>query len=322
MQRDAGLGVDDADLEARHGAAEHGEAPAALDSGIDRGGVALGLEDATVDAVGDHAPHRLGEGAGDRHLGHAEGGEHRTGPQPVPEPGLDERLHLVGIDRLGAVQRDAQAGEVELVGAVEGAGGEDVAEVRTRGGGAAVGRQPLHPARRPGGEVLRGAEHQRRPGRHGQGQQPDQPHVVVQRQPRHQHVVVGIELGRLGDGVEVGPQDVIGEHHALGVAGRPAGELQDHEPVGVLVGARPRRGIAAGEVGERDHRGVPGLGDHEGGQLGVDDAHAGVGVADALAGLGHELVDRREPHRQRKDHDGGAGQPRRLDGGHQLAGGG
>ena len=48
----------------------------------------------------------------------------------------------------------------------------------------------------------------------------------------------------------------------------------------------------------------------------------GVGVADALPGLGDELVDRRQAHRQRQHHDGGARQPGGLDGGHELTSGG
>ena len=139
-QGGAGLGVDDADLEAGDRAAQQGEAAAAVGAGLDRGRVALGLEDPPVDAVGDHAAHRLGERAGDGDLGHAERREHGAGPQPVAGAGLDERLDLVGVDRLGAVEGDAQAGQVELVGPVERPGGEHVAEVRAGGGRAAVGR--------------------------------------------------------------------------------------------------------------------------------------------------------------------------------------
>ena len=162
-----------------------------------------------------------------------------------------------------------------------------------------------------------------RAGRHRQGQQAHQPHVVVERQPRHEHVIVGIEAGRLGHGIEVGAQHAVGEHDALGVGRGPAGELQDRQPVGVIGRANPRApGSPAARSSTADHRRVAGLGHHEGGQLWIDDHQAGVGVTDAPAGLGDELLDRGQPHRQWQHHDGGARQPGALDGGDQRPGGG
>jgi hypothetical protein len=240
----------------------------------------------------------------------------------MPKAGGDEGVDLVGVDRLGAVEGDAQAGQVELVGPLERPRGQHVREVRPGGGGAAVGRDPLHPPGGAGGEVLGGAEHQAGAGRHGERHDPDQAHVVVERQPGHQHVVLDVELPGAADGVEVGAQDVVGEHHALGVGRRPACELQDGEPVVVDRGAHPGGGVAGGQLADRDHRWVARLGRDEGGEVGVHDHEGGVGAADAAAGLRHELLDGREPHRQGQHHDRGAGQPRRLDGGDELAGGG
>ena len=84
---------------------------------------------------------------------------------------------------------------------------------------------------------------------------------MVQRQPRHHHVGLEVELGRLGDGVEVGAEDPVGEHHALGLAGRAARVLQDDQALG--VGRRAARaadalGVAAAGLhrAERRHRRV------------------------------------------------------------------
>ena len=116
--------------------------------GLHGGGVPLDLEHATVDRVGAQPGHRLGEGPGDRHLGHAEGGEDGTRAQSVALARLHEGGHGRRVDRLGAVQGDPQAGQVELVAPLERASREDVGEVRSGGGGPAVPGHPLHPASR------------------------------------------------------------------------------------------------------------------------------------------------------------------------------
>ena len=46
--------------------------------------------------------------------------------------------------------------------------------------------------------------------------------------------VVDVELRRDRDRVEVGADRAVREHDALGVSGRPARELQDGEPVGIV----------------------------------------------------------------------------------------
>ncbi len=99
------------------------------------------------------------------------------------------------------------------------AGREHPREVGTRRRGAPPVADPLHPVRRVGHEVLRCRLHQLDALRHRQGEEPDQSHVVVQRQPRHHHLV-GRELGGFADGVDVGAQDAVGDHHALRLARR------------------------------------------------------------------------------------------------------
>ena len=158
-----GVGVGDAHLEARHGRAEQGEAPGALGALVDGGGVALGLEHPPVDAVG-HAGPRTGAGNVPPIITSAmpKAGKTAPGTHAVRAGGGDELLDGVGVDRLGAVERDPQRRQVEARGVAQGPGGEHVGEVGAGGGGAAVRRQPLHPADRRGQEVLRRAEHRGR----------------------------------------------------------------------------------------------------------------------------------------------------------------
>jgi hypothetical protein len=108
------------------------------------------------------------------------------------------------------------------------------------------------------------------------------------------------------------------EHHALGVGRRPARELEDRQAVGVVVGPLPRARQGAAGTGlhglPADHRRIAGLGFDERRQVGIDEEERHVGVRDPDAGLVDELLDRREPHRQRKHDRGGAAEPDRLDG--------
>ena len=124
LEHVAGDRVDDPDLEPEHRPAEDGEAtgrPVAV--GVDRAPRsarprAPGRSTGSVRRPG----HRLGERAGDGHLGHAEGGEHRAGSQAVALAGLDERGDGGRVDRLGAVEGDPQPGQVERLAAPQGCG--------------------------------------------------------------------------------------------------------------------------------------------------------------------------------------------------------
>ena len=83
---------------------------------------------------------------------------------------------------------------------------------------------------------------------------------MVQRQPRHRAIGVP-DTRALDDGVDVGDDTTIGERHALRHRGRPAGELQDRQPFGVVGGpeeaisqsvrgfTRARRGAASARLG-------------------------------------------------------------------------
>ena len=67
---------------------------------------------------------------------------------------------------------------------------ERVREVRSAGDRAAEVRHPAHPVARRGEEVLRRGEGEVEAREHRRHEQPDEPHVVVQRQPRHADVLV------------------------------------------------------------------------------------------------------------------------------------
>ena len=229
-----------------------------------------------------------------------------------------------GSAPLSAIRRRDRSSDVALA---ERPGGEHVGEVGAGGGGAAVGRDPLHPAAGSAHEVGRGPEHERRAGGDREAEQPDQAHVVVQRQPRHEHVVIGVaSTSPATMASRFAPTRAVREHHALGVGRRAAGELQDRQPVEVV--GRALEGGGGGSPGP-GLQGVPS--DHgrvardrldERRQLGVDQHQRHVGVGDADPGLGDELLDRRQAHREREHDHGAAGEPDRLDGGGERPGGG
>ena len=298
----AALRLADPELEAGHRASQHGQ-PADLlltlarlasivgaVSGGHRDGEVLPLEGGPVDRVEAQTGARLGEGASNGQLGHAEGGERGPGVEAVGDGGGAERLDGGGVDRLGAVQGDAPPGQVEAAHAAERPGGQRIGEVGPGRGRAAVVGDPLHPAGGRGHEVLRGAQHQAGARDHRQGQQPDQAHVVIQGEPGHDHVLVGIETDRRGGGVEVGQDRAVGQHHALWIGGGAGRELQHGQVVRADLG-RHEVGGPAGDVVEQDCRRIAGERFEEGGQVGVHQHHVRVGAVDAQPRLEDELVE-------------------------------
>ena len=84
---------------------------------------------------------------------------------------------------------------------------------------------------------------------------------MVQRQPRHGSVGLGVDGGGLDDGVEVGGDAPVREHHALRVGRGPARELQDRERVRVVTGPVVRVGGRAASRSANDTiGGSPGCG--------------------------------------------------------------
>jgi len=141
-----------------------------------------------------------------------------------------------------------------------------VADVRAGGDGDVVALHHVEPAARPAQEVERRGQHQiDRAGRRPQ-QVPDQPHVVVHRQPAAADVVRG-DLEVLDDRPHVGGDAAVRQHHAARRAGRARGELDHRDVVGVRgvgveAGARiqqaivPRHPRLALQAGFRQQRGA------------------------------------------------------------------
>ena len=133
-------------------------------------------------------------------------------------------------------------------------GGQHPREVGPGRRRAAVVGDPLHPVAGVGEEVLRRGLHERGARRHRDREEPDQAHVVVQRQPRHHDVVAATSPAASAAGVDVRRQHPVGDHHALRLAGRAARVLQDDEPLG--VGRRHLQAVAARHAGRAGQHGA------------------------------------------------------------------
>ena len=171
--------------------------------------------------------------ATDGDLGHAERREHSPGGEPETRGRCDERLDRCGIDRLGTAQGQRERGEVEALHAAERAGRQHPREVRAGRRRAAVVADPLHPVARLGHEVLRGRLHQLHTVGHRDGEEPDQTHVVVQREPTDHHLVA-VELRRLTGCIDVGAKHPVRDHHSLGLTGGAARVLQDDQTLRIV----------------------------------------------------------------------------------------
>ena len=124
----AGVGVDDAELEAVDRAAQHDQLGGVARALLDRHRPPLGLERDLVDQVGLEARPGTGEGPGDAHLGHAEGGERRGRVDAEPGRLVEERPERVGPPAPPLSSTRSRTGR-GLVGAPQRPGG-DVGEFR------------------------------------------------------------------------------------------------------------------------------------------------------------------------------------------------
>ena len=140
LEHVAGDRVDDADLEPGTGRPSIASAGAPARVGVDRR-----RRSARSRAPGDRreSVRRPASGSGNvpamATSAMPKAGNTAPGRRPWRLAGVDERLDGVGVDGLGAVERDAQRRQVERLAAPQGAGGEHVGEVRAGGGRAAVG---------------------------------------------------------------------------------------------------------------------------------------------------------------------------------------
>ena len=74
----------------------------------------------------------------------------------------------------------------------------------------------------------------------------DQPHVVGQRHPAERHIVAIVFVDQRG-AVRIGEQVLVGEHDALGFAGRTRGELDEGE----IAGRGPKQFSGLGDIRQR-----------------------------------------------------------------------
>ena len=281
------------------------------------------LERALVHPVGPKPFAGIGKRPGDTDLGHAERRERHRWIQSEAFARLEELPEGDRIDRFCAVQQHTHVGQVQgLLTTPEGARCERVGEVGSGGCRGLEVRQPTHPTQRTGEEVLRGTLDQIGTPGHRDGEQADESHVVVERQPRHDPVVLG-DLCRFPRAVEVGADVGVRQHHTLGFRGRTRSELQDCDRIGIRL--RSLVVVAAGAGGsteliERQEGRVALDALDERDQFGIDKDHRRIGAVDPVAGLLDELFECSHPHGKGHGDESGARDPDRLYGGDEFSG--
>ena len=250
--------VDDPDLEA-------GNRRPAGDEAADVPGPAAGQRQRLAPARDgvrvDRLDPRAASDGGERHpqgrLREPVDGSHRVRVEPAGSELLREPLHGVRTDRLGPVERDAPAREIQPLDVLRlhPPHAQLVGEVRSAGQGAAVPVDRLEPAIGAREKVERGHEHQRKAVVQTPHPRPDEPHVVIERQPAHEHVARG-RTERSGHGPERCQHVTVAEHHPLGIAGAAGGVLE--ECGGGFVERRAlAQASAAVERTDVDHRAQP-----------------------------------------------------------------
>ena len=161
---------------------------------------------------------------------------------------------IVRVDGLGAVERDPPARQIQPFGLLrpDAPHAQLVGEVRPAGERPPMPVDRFQPARGAGEEVQRGHEHQRKTVVQAPHPRPDQPHVVVERQPAHEHVARG-RAQRGGHGPQRGEHVAVAEHHALGAAGAAGGVLKKRGRGLVEGRALPQPAVPV-EPGHVEHR--------------------------------------------------------------------
>ena len=191
-------------------------------------GVAAARERLAVEQI--HLPRiaRRREREADRAFGQAVDRRHGVAVEaPFPEF-LAEADHGLRAHRLGAVEREAPARQIEALELVLGnaAQAQLVGEIRPAGNRAAMAVDGAQPRARPREEGERRHQHHRKREIHGGEAAADQAHVVVEREPAHEHVG-GSGARRFPHGAHVGEQVGVRQHHAFGLSGAAGGVLQE-----------------------------------------------------------------------------------------------
>ncbi len=206
----------------------------------------------------------VGAGGEERRLGEAVAGIERRAAEAVRTEGVGEALESRGAHRLGTVEGHPPAREVEPLALPPGhlLDAELVGEVGAAGDRPAIAVDRLQPAPRPLQERDRRHQHGERAGVERLQHVPDQPHVMVERQPPHDHRLRVDPKGGADHPLvvhEVG----VGDHHPLGRRRRSRGVLEEGDGAGIGLGevgeaglgALPRQGVGRQEACRRRARG-------------------------------------------------------------------
>ena len=187
----------------------------------------------TVDPVERRHPAERREGQADAAFGEPVDGCHGLGAKAARAETRLEAPQRARAHRLRAVGDHPDAGEVETLDRLVGDPGRadfegEVGRSRQRSPTMMHGPQPILGV---GEEALRRQEQQRRAVIECPEPGADQPHVVVERQPAHEHVP-GRGSHRRAHGADVGQQVGVAQHHALGIARAARRVLQQRQLVG------------------------------------------------------------------------------------------
>jgi hypothetical protein len=198
----------------RQGGAAAGEPSRAIGRRSDLGARAL-LQPADIERLGLQAPAQRRHGQSQGRFGHAVAGHERGGVEAAPGEAFGElfqggRAHHVAADARGPPSR-------EVVGVQRGggrpAGAEFVAEGGAEGDAAAVAGDQLQPQQGTPHEGAGGQEVDAHLVAQRAEQEPDQAHVVIERQPGDGAVGGRDPQAVAGDGQGVGHQRAVGDQH-------------------------------------------------------------------------------------------------------------
>ena len=248
-----------------------------------------------------------------RRFGQAIAGQEGAGLEARLAEGVDEALHHVGADHVGAVARHAPARQVEPVAGLRLARHAARADIVSEGGrvgegGPGVAADHVQPRQWAAREILglqiigRNLVGDRRQ------ETADQPHVVIPGQPRH--AAIGrFELHAVRVRRKIVEQRVVRDRDTVREARRPAAILEVGDMIAVGLRQRRVRCGAGGEIGERqplDTGNLRRFARHLGELVGIDQ-QARVATVELDAQLVDIGLRAAEAGRQRQRHRPGTG---------------
>ncbi len=165
-------------------------------------------------------------------LGHAVAGDEGASVEADGCETLGEGGHHVRPDHVAADPRGAPGGEVQAIQrqGLGAPGAELIAEGGAVGDAGLSARDQVQPQHGPAHEGRGGQQVQRHLAGHGRQEEPDQAHVVIERQPGDGAVRRPDLQPVFADGRDIGHQGAVGHRHAQREAGAARGELQVGHP--------------------------------------------------------------------------------------------